>query len=147
MLRDFAEVAEHCHALNVPLLAMVYARGPKLRVQFCETFNAHCARIAYEIGADLVKVQYTGSRKTFARVVKAVPIPVVIAGGPRMASDHEVLQMVWEALDAGGAGLSMGRNVFGADSVPELCRALAGIVHEGLGVADALDLLHAGSRR
>lgn len=147
MLRDFAEVAEQCHALNVPLLAMVYARGPKLRVQFSEVFNAHCARIAYEIGADFVKVQYTGSRETFARVVGAVPIPVLIAGGPRMADDREVLQMVWEALDAGGAGLSVGRNVFGADNVPGLCRALAGIVHEGLGVADALDLLHATNRR
>jgi class I fructose-bisphosphate aldolase len=147
MLRDFAEVAEQCHALNVPLLAMVYARGPKLRVQFSETFNAHCARLGYEMGADFVKVQYTGSRETFSRVVKAVPIPVVIAGGPRMASDHEVLQMVWESLDAGGAGLSVGRNVFGSDSVPQLCRALSAIVHEGLSVRDALDRLHADSRR
>ena len=147
MLRDFAEVAEQCHALNVPLLAMVYARGPKLRVQFSETFNAHCARIGYEIGADFVKVVYTGSRESFARVVKSVPIPVVIAGGPRMASDQDVLQMVWESLDAGGAGLSVGRNVFGADNVPQLCRALAGIVHEGLSVADAVDLLHSGTRR
>jgi class I fructose-bisphosphate aldolase len=147
MLRDFAEVAEQCHALNVPLLAMVYARGPKLRVQFSETFNAHCARIGYEIGADLVKVAYTGSRESFARVVKAVPIPVVIAGGPRMTSDQEVLQMVWESLDAGGAGLSVGRNVFGADNVPRLCRALAGILNDGLSVAEATDLLHSGTRR
>jgi class I fructose-bisphosphate aldolase len=147
MLRDFAEVAEQCHALNVPLLAMVYARGPLLRVQFSETFNAHCARVGYEVGADFVKVQYTGSRETFTHVVKAVPIPVVIAGGPRMASDQEVLQMVWESLDAGGAGLSVGRNVFGADNVPQFCRALAGIVHEGLSLADALDLFHTGSRR
>jgi class I fructose-bisphosphate aldolase len=147
MLRDFAEVAEQCHALNVPLLAMVYARGPKLRVQFSETFNSHCARIGYELGADFVKVVYTGSRETFARVVKSVPIPVLIAGGPRMASDQEVLQMVWESLDAGGSGLSIGRNVFGADNVPQLCRALAGLLHEGLSVADAVDLMHSGSRR
>jgi class I fructose-bisphosphate aldolase len=147
MLRDFAEVAEQCHALNVPLLAMVYARGPKLRVQFSETFNAHCARIGYEIGADFVKVAYTGTRESFARVVQSVPIPVVIAGGPRMTTDQEVLQMVWESLDAGGAGLSVGRNVFGADNVPQQCRALAGIVHDGLGVADAVDLMHAGTTR
>jgi DhnA family fructose-bisphosphate aldolase class Ia len=76
-------------------------------------------------------------------VVQSVPIPVVIAGGPRMTTDQEVLQMVWESLDAGGAGLSVGRNVFGADNVPRLCRALAGIVHDGLGVADAVDLMHA----
>jgi class I fructose-bisphosphate aldolase len=146
MLRDFAEVAERCHGLHIPLLAMVYARGPKLRVQFSEAFNAHCARLGYEMGADFVKVQYTGDRASFARVVKAVPIPVVIAGGPMMGSERELLQMVWEALDAGGAGLSIGRNIFGADDVPGLCRALAGIVHGGLGVQQALDLMHSGTR-
>jgi class I fructose-bisphosphate aldolase len=145
MLRDFAEVAEHCRALNVPLLAMVYARGPALRAQFSEAFNAHCVRVAYEIGADLVKVQYTGSRETFARVVQAAPMPVVVAGGPRMGDDHEVLQMVWESLDAGAAGVAIGRNVFGAENVRQLCRAIVGIVHGGLGVSDATQLLHAGS--
>ena len=142
MLRDFAETAERCHDLNVPLLAMVYARGPKLRVQFSETFNAHCARVAYEIGADVVKVQYTGTRESFARVIAGVPIPVVIAGGPKMESDRDVLQMVWESLDAGGAGISMGRNVFGAQNVPALCRALAGVLNDGLSVDDAVDLLN-----
>lgn len=142
MLRDFAEVAEQCHELNVPLLAMIYPRGPKLRVQFSEAFNTHCARVAYEIGADLVKVQYTGSPESFARVVKSVPIPAVIAGGPKMGSDREVLEMVWESLQAGGAGISIGRNVFGAENVPQLCRALAGILHENLSVQDAIDSVY-----
>jgi class I fructose-bisphosphate aldolase len=142
MLRDFAEVAERCHDLNVPLLAMIYPRGPKLRVQFSEAFNTHCARVAYEVGADVVKVQYTGSPESFARVVKSVPIPVVIAGGPMMGSEQEVLQMVWESLQAGGAGISIGRNVFGAENVPQLCRALAGIIHENRSVQDAVDLVH-----
>jgi len=141
MLRDFAEVAERCHDLRVPLLAMVYARGPKLNVQFSETFNTHCARVAYEIGADLVKVQYTGCRASFARVVKSVAIPVVIAGGPKMTSDEEVLQMVWDSLAAGGAGVSIGRNVFGSTNVPGLCRAMAGIIHDNLSVAEAMRLL------
>src|SRR5262249_1448081 len=127
---------------NVPLLAMVYAQVPKLRVQFSEAFNAHCARVAYEIGADFVKVQYTGSLESFARVVKSVPIPVLIAGGPKMSSDRDVLHMVAESLQAGGAGVCIGRNVFGADDVPGLCRALAGIIHDGLTVDDAIELIH-----
>ncbi|MGE0607296.1 MAG: 2-amino-3,7-dideoxy-D-threo-hept-6-ulosonate synthase [Pirellulales bacterium] len=142
MLRDFAEVAEQCHNLKVPLLAMVYARGPRQRVKFSESFNAHCARVAYEIGADYVKVQYTGTREGFAQVVSAVPIPVLIAGGPKMNDDREVLQMVWESLDAGAAGISIGRNVFGADNVPQLCRALAGLIHDNLSVDDAVEILN-----
>lgn len=141
MLRDFADVAEQCRDLNVPLLAMVYARGPKIRVQFNEDFNAHCARVAYEIGADMVKVQYTGAPESFARVVQSVPIPVLIAGGPMMNSDREVLQMVHGALEGGAAGVSMGRNVFGAGDVATTCRALSAILHEGLDVDQAIELI------
>lgn len=147
MLRDFAEVAEQCHDLNVPLLAMVYARGPKLRVQFSEAFNAHCARVAYEIGADFVKVQYTGDTDSFANVVAAVPIPVVIAGGPKMDSDEAVLKMVDDSLQAGGAGISMGRNVFGAENVVQLCRALGAIIHQGSSYEQAVDILHSTAGR
>jgi|SRR5579884_3055854 len=143
MLRDFAEVAERCHNLRVPLLAMVYARGPKLKVQFSEAFNTHCARVADEIGADLVKVQYTGSRESFSRVVQSVSIPVVIAGGPRMNSDEEVLQMVADSLAAGGAGVSIGRNVFGASNVRGMCRAMARIIQENTTVDQAIDCLRA----
>jgi len=145
MLRDFADVAEQCHDLHVPLLAMVYARGPKLNVQFSETFNTHCARVAYEIGADFVKVQYTGSPETFARVVQSVGIPVVIAGGPKMSSDLEVLQMVSDSLSAGAAGVSIGRNVFGASDVTGMCRAMAAIIHDNLSVDQAMELMLSAS--
>src|SRR5262249_31767934 len=125
---------------------MVYARGPKAGVQFGEAFNVHCARVGYEVGADVVKVQHTGSPDSFSRVVGSVPIPVLIAGGPRMGGDREVLQMVEGSLRAGGAGVCIGRNVFGAEDVPGLCRALAGIVHEGPTVEDAVDLIRSNRR-
>ena len=70
-MRTIAPVAQPTTA---PVL-----KGPEPRGKFSEAFNAHCARVAYEIGADLVKVQYTGSPESFARVVKSVPIPVVMA--------------------------------------------------------------------
>jgi class I fructose-bisphosphate aldolase len=142
MLQDFAEVAEECRADGVPLLAMVYARGMKRQFQYSEEFSAQCARVAYEMGADFVKVQYTGSPASFARVVKGVAIPVLIAGGPKMDSDRDVLQMVWESIQAGGMGVSIGRNVFGASQVSALCRAMAGVIHDDLSVDDALDLLN-----
>lgn len=147
MLRDFAEVAEQCARLHVPLLAMIYARGPKLRQVFSETFNKQCARLAYEMGATFVKVQYTGDRDSFARVVESVPIPVLIAGGPKMENDLDVLRLVADALAAGAAGISIGRNVFGAAHVPGLCRALAGLLHHGWSVEQALESLIASKGR
>ncbi len=143
MLRDFAETAEDCRRLNVPLLAMMYARGPRLRVQFSEAFSSHCARVAYEIGADLVKVQYTGDPQSFSRVVQSVPIPVLIAGGPKMSNDREVLDMIQGALDAGAAGISIGRNVFGSERLGPLCRAIGSMLHEGVRAEKALQRLSA----
>jgi class I fructose-bisphosphate aldolase len=143
MLRDFAETAEQCRRLNVPLLAMMYARGPRLRVQFSEAFSSHCARVAYEIGADMVKVQYTGDPQSFSRVVQSVPIPVLIAGGPKMSNDREVLEMIQGSLDAGAAGISIGRNVFGAERIGPLCKAIGGMLHEGVRAEKAMQRLSA----
>jgi class I fructose-bisphosphate aldolase len=141
MLADFAAVAERCQDLRVPLLAMVYARGPQIPQQFTEEFNILCARVGYEIGADLVKLLYTGDMASFGRVVRAVPIPVIIAGGPRLKTDRDVLQMVHESLQAGGAGVAIGRNVFGAGNVRGLCGALAALLHDNRTVAEADSLL------
>jgi DhnA family fructose-bisphosphate aldolase class Ia len=66
---------------------------------------------------------------------------VIIAGGPRLKTDQDVLQMVHESLQAGGAGVAIGRNVFGAGNVRGLCRALAGLLHDNQTVAEAGSLL------
>jgi class I fructose-bisphosphate aldolase len=147
MLSDCAEVVDQCRQLGVPLLAMVYARGPLLSGQFSEDHNILCARIGYELGADLVKVLYTGSPASFERVVRAAQVPVVIAGGPHIDSPRAFFEMVHGSLQAGGQGLSIGRNVFGAANVSATCQALAGLVHDGLSVDEALDLLETLSRK
>lgn len=141
MLRDFAHVAEECDHLGVPLLAMMYARGPRMKDAFSEAFNAHCARIAYEVGADIVKVCYTGSVESFRRICESVDIPVVIAGGEKMESTRDVLQMVYDSLRAGGAGVAFGRNIFGAEDPKSMCRAIRAIVHEKESVDKAARLL------
>ena len=81
--------------------------------------------------------------ESFRRVVQSVPIPVVIAGGPKMSNDQEVLEMIQGALDAGAAGISIGRNVFGAERVGPLCKAIGGMLHEGVRANKALERLSA----
>ena len=94
-----------------------------------------------ELGADVVKVPYTGDVDSFARVTECCCIPVVIAGGPKTESSREFLQMVKESLMAGGAGLSVGRNVFQHPNRVLLLKALRGIVHEDRSVDEALAVL------
>ncbi|MCI7569330.1 MAG: 2-amino-3,7-dideoxy-D-threo-hept-6-ulosonate synthase [Desulfovibrio sp.] len=141
MLADLGKVAAACDDWHMPLLAMMYARGPEVANSFDPKVVAHCARVGVELGADIVKVSYTGDMDSFADVVSACCVPVVIAGGERMDSTRQVLQMVHDSIKAGGAGVSMGRNVFQHPRRIELMRALRAIVHDNAEVEQALAIV------
>ncbi len=141
MLRDFGLVSSSCQRWGMPLLAMIYTRGPRIKNQYDVKYVRHAARVGAEMGADIVKVPYTGSPETFREVVDGCASPVVIAGGEKMESDEEVLEMVQGAVQAGGAGASIGRNVFQHRSPARMVAAIGAIVHGGAGVREALAVL------
>jgi DhnA family fructose-bisphosphate aldolase class Ia len=143
MLRDFGMISEKCMEWGMPLLAMVYPRGKKVPDEKDPEAVKLAARLAAELGADIVKVPYTGSVKTFAEVVKGCPIPVVIAGGSKQ-NEEETLNTIEEVIKAGGAGLSMGRNAFQHENPERLVRAACSIVHEGKTAKEALKFLRGG---
>lgn len=111
-LQDVGRVATDCNAWGVPLMAMMYPRGPKVTDPTDPALVAHAARLGAELGADLVKVPYTGSADTFRTVVEGATVPVLVAGGPRRASPNDLLRDLQDAAAAGAAGVSIGRNVF-----------------------------------
>ncbi len=141
MLRQFGLVGERCAFWQMPLVAMVYTRGPKVRDEYDVEHAKLAARLGAELGADIVKVVYTGSAQSFREVVKGCPVPVVIAGGPKMGSDEDIFRMVEGALEAGATGLSIGRNAFQHEHPDKMIRALSQMVHHGAGVAEALKVL------
>jgi len=125
---------------GIPLLAMVYPRGPNVKDEKGKDVVKIAARLAAELGADIVKVPYTGDPDSFSEVVEGTPIPVVIAGGSKM-SDADTLKMVEGATKAGAAGLSMGRNAFQHESPQKLVKAACAIVHDGMSAKEALKML------
>jgi fructose-bisphosphate aldolase/2-amino-3,7-dideoxy-D-threo-hept-6-ulosonate synthase len=137
-LRVLGEVAETCEDWGMPLLAMIYPRGEKIKNQYDVKVVKHVARIGAELGADIVKTNYTGSQETFREVVKGCPVPVVMAGGPKTETEEEFCQMVYDSVKAGGAGAATGRNVFQHKDPASMVRVICGIVHEGLDVKTAL---------
>jgi fructose-bisphosphate aldolase/2-amino-3,7-dideoxy-D-threo-hept-6-ulosonate synthase len=141
MLHNLGKVSEECDMYGLPLLAMMYPRGPKIQSEHDVNAVAHAARIGGELGADIVKTNYTGSIETFKTVVESCPVPVVIAGGPKCKSIQEVLQTTSDALKAGAAGLSIGRNVFQCENPTQIAKALSAIVHNGASVEQALKIL------
>ena len=144
MLRDLGQTSVACMEWGVPLLAMMYTRGKKLKSESDPEAVSHAARIGAELGADLVKVTYTGSKRSFRKVTKGCPIPVLIAGGERAETDRAVFENVKGALDAGASGVCIGRNVFQHDDTLAMMRAICAMVHQGASPADAEKILAAG---
>jgi fructose-bisphosphate aldolase/2-amino-3,7-dideoxy-D-threo-hept-6-ulosonate synthase len=141
MLTTLGRVADECDQYGMPLLAMMYPRGPKIPNEHDPTAVAHAARVGAELGADIIKTNYTGNIETFRHVVEACPVPVIIAGGPKAETTREILQMVHDSMKAGGAGLSIGRNVFQHENPTLMVKALVAIVHDNVSVEQALELL------
>ncbi len=124
MIQAVGHVSTECNEWGMPHIAMVYPRGPHIKDPFDPTLVAHAARLGAELGADAVKVPFTGSADTFAPVVDGVDVPVIIAGGPKADSEAAFLANVQGAADAGAAGVSIGRNVFQADDPTALMRKI-----------------------
>lgn len=143
MLADMGAIADECEDYGVPLFAMMYPRGPNIPNSHDVAVVKHVARLGAELGADVIKTNYTGSVESFREVVAGCPIPVVIAGGPRARNDEGVLTMVYDAIQAGGVGVSIGRNVFQHQRPTAMVKAISAIIHEDATVAEALTLLEA----
>jgi len=141
MLRDFGLVSKACFQWGLPLLAMMYCRGPKVKSEYDVEVVKHAARVAAELGADIVKVAYTGTPESFAEVTAGCPVPVVIAGGEKVESDDDLLVMVADSLEAGGKGVSIGRNVFQHKDPRLILNVLNHLVHRKLPLEQAQAML------
>jgi DhnA family fructose-bisphosphate aldolase class Ia len=142
-LQDLAALSEQCSEWGLPLVAEMLPRGFE-GGEDARTPEAlaNAVRIGAELGADLIKTQYTGSPETFRQVLAASFVPVVVLGGPKMQDDAAVLQTVYDAIQSGGCGVAMGRNLWGHRTPQKMTAAVAGIVHEGLTVEQALARLN-----
>ena len=142
MLGQLGYVSEECLEWQMPLVAMMYTRGAEIENEYDVKNIKLAARVGAELGADIVKVVYTGDAESFAEVVQGCPVPVVIAGGAKMGSDEEIFKMVEGALQAGAAGISIGRNAFQHKNPTKMIEALSKMVHENATVAQAIETLN-----
>lgn len=141
MLQELGEISETCSYWGIPLLAMMYPRGQKVENEHDVELVKHAARVGSELGVDIVKTNYTGDPDSFKEVVEGALVPVVIAGGPKVDTDEELLQMVKDSIEVGGAGVAFGRNLFQAENPGKITRAISEVVHNNLEVNEALKFL------
>ncbi len=121
---------------GMPVLA-VTAVGKELEKRDARYLSL-CCRIAAEIGAQVVKTYYCDN---FEKVVKSCPVPVVIAGGPKLNTEMDALELAYKAMQAGAKGVDMGRNIWQSPRAVGMIRAIRSIVHEGASVKEAAKLL------
>jgi len=143
MIAALGELTTESFPLGMPVLGMVYPRGPNLNLSEGDQTGgvAHAARLAWELGCHAVKVPWTGSPESFRRVTEAVPIPVLIAGGSSDAPFADTLAIVEQAMSAGGAGVCMGRQVFGSKDPSAHVAALRQVIHKGISATNAAAIL------
>ena len=147
MLDQFSRILDESDKVGLPVLAMMYPRGPGIQNEHAYEVVSHAARLGYELGADIVKTNYTGDVESFRNVIKTVKAPVLVAGGPKASNEYETLKLVSDSIKAGAAGVSIGRNVFQHRKPALMTRALVEIVHNGSDPTQTLSILGERSER
>jgi DhnA family fructose-bisphosphate aldolase class Ia len=140
----FPRLASEAHRWNIPVMAEALPYGfedhPAARAVDAV---ADACRMATENGADIVKTFFTGDRESFKKVIRSCYVPVLVLGGPKTHSDREFLASIRDALDAGAAGIVIGRNVWQSASPTAMTQALVALVHHDVSADDALRILQA----
>lgn len=113
MLAEFGRVQEEAHRRGIAAIAWVYPRGAGVQNDTSKEIVAYAARAGLELGADAVKIKYSGDSASFAWAVKsAAGVHVFMSGGPKAPTDEAFLEQVKGVIQAGATGVAVGRNVW-----------------------------------
>lgn len=134
-LLNLSSLVSEGESVGMPVLA-VTAVGKELEKRDARYLALSC-RIASELGARLVKTYYC---EGFYKVVEGCPVPLVIAGGPRLETEMDAFKMTHDALAAGAVGVDMGRNIWQNEHPVPMIRAVNAIVHEKASPKEALEI-------
>lgn len=135
-LLGLSELVNHGEKYGMPVLGIT-AVGKELEKRDAR-YLALCCRICAELGAHIVKTYYC--EEDFEKVTSSCPVPIVIAGGPKLETEMDVFNMTYDAINKGAVGVDMGRNIWQHDYPVAMIRAIRGIVHEDMKPERALEL-------
>ncbi|MCP2518872.1 3-hydroxy-5-phosphonooxypentane-2,4-dione thiolase [Candidatus Aminicenantes bacterium AC-335-K20] len=136
-LVNLAELIDEGEEYGIPVLA-VTAVGKELEKRDARYLSLAC-RIAAELGAKFIKTYYC---EDFEKVVDSCPVPLVIAGGPKLETPRDVFQLTYDAIQKGAVGVDMGRNIWQSDYPIAMIQAIRHIVHKNASVEEAEELFN-----
>jgi putative autoinducer-2 (AI-2) aldolase len=135
-LINLTKLVDECEDYGIPVMA-VTAVGKELEKREAR-YLALCCRIAAELGARVVKTYYCTEK--FEKVVEGCPVPVVIAGGPKVDSELEVFEFIYDGMQKGAIGVNLGRNIWQSEHPVAIIRAIRAIIHDNYTPKEAQDL-------
>lgn len=141
-LASLADLVTDGEEAGMPVMAIT-AVGKELEKRDARYLALAC-RVSAELGAHLVKTYYCDG---FEKVVEACPVPLVVAGGPKLENDRQALELAHSAIALGAKGIDMGRNIWQSDHPVAMMKALRAIVHEKASVDEALEVLNGEKNR
>jgi DhnA family fructose-bisphosphate aldolase class Ia len=124
-----AKVAREADDVGIPLIVEATLWGSRITDQADPDQLAFVCRMAAELGAHVVKTEYTGNPETMAHVIAGCPAPVLTLGGARAKSESDFLAATRGAITAGAKGVIYGRNIWQADDPRRIAQAIREIVH------------------
>jgi DhnA family fructose-bisphosphate aldolase class Ia len=134
MINFLAKTGDDCDRLGMPFIAeaeypTTYESLTNLSDQYGVDYLFYNTRVCAELGADIIKINWTGDRKSWEKIVKAAHVPVVLAGGSKL-DDFELLKRFEHAIASGAIGCSVGRNIFQHKSPFAITKALSRVIKE-----------------
>jgi len=134
-LESLAMLVNMGQEFGIPVLA-VTAVGKELAKRDSRFLSLAC-RIAAEFGASFVKTYYC---EDFEKVVESCPVPIVIAGGPKLETELDAFEMAHNAVNKGAVGVDMGRNIWQNNNPVGMMKAVRAVVHKNASPAEALEI-------
>jgi class I fructose-bisphosphate aldolase len=131
---------EEADRIGLPVMAHIYPRdfSAKPRIVFDPDNIQWAVRCGLECGADVIKVPFTGDVASYRDIVRACPVPLVAAGGPRCETLREALDLMTDVVASGARGATIGRNIWGTTDPTRALIAFRHVIHDALPVETAL---------
>ena len=136
-LLNLSKLVDRGEELGMPVLAIT-AVGKELEKRDARYLALSC-RLAAEIGAHMVKTYYC---EEFTKVVSSCPVPLVVAGGPKLKTEVDAFELAYNAVQEGAVGVDMGRNIWQNDYPVGMIRAIRAIVQENATVKEATEIFN-----
>lgn len=140
-LKILSRIAHEAHDYGMPLIIEPLGIAKGYQAVRDKDIISLAVRMATEVGADLLKVDYTGEKDSFREILDSTTCPVMIRGGPKTKTIADSLQMVSDSLETGAKGLVSGRNIWQSEDPTKITKVYSEFVHNEIGLEDALKQL------